>query len=73
MATESIRALSRVSIAWSGGKPSENTDTLVLTIKGYSVDLRMWAAGPHAGEIEWGMVGYVIDKSTPRTSQAEPG
>lgn len=61
MATAPYRALTRVSIAWSGNPASEDTDTLVLTIGRYSVDLRMWASGPLRGEIEWGMVGYVAE------------
>ncbi|ORY27122.1 hypothetical protein BCR39DRAFT_446757, partial [Naematelia encephala] len=49
----------RVSIAWSGAEPIEDTDTLVLTIDGYSLDLRVFVDGPDRGSIDWSTVAHV--------------
>lgn len=54
-----VRASLRVSLAWSGGEPFEDTDTLVLTIMGYSLDLRVFTVGPQTGQIDWASVGRV--------------
>lgn len=54
-----VRASTRVSIAWSGGPPEEDTDTLVLTIDGYSIDLRVFTSGPDVGKVDWASVGLV--------------
>ena len=56
-----VRASTRISIAWSGAEAYENTDTLVLTINGWSLDLRVYIGGPHEGEVEWATVGNVIE------------
>ncbi|OCF57152.1 hypothetical protein L486_04607 [Kwoniella mangroviensis CBS 10435] len=53
------RASTRVSIAWSGAEPIEDTDTLVLTIDGYSLDLRVFNSGPDEGKIDWSTVAHV--------------
>ncbi|WVW83614.1 hypothetical protein I302_105635 [Kwoniella bestiolae CBS 10118] len=53
------RASTRVSIAWSGADPIEDTDTLVLTIDGYSLDLRVFVSGPDEGKIDWSTVAHV--------------
>ncbi|WVR07311.1 hypothetical protein IAU60_004352 [Kwoniella sp. DSM 27419] len=60
------RASHRVSIAWSGAEPFEDTDTLVLTISGYSLDLRVFTSGPDEGKIDWSTVAHVgeIEGST---------
>ena len=56
----SSRASTRVSIAWSGAGPTEDTDTLVLTIEGYSLDLRVFVStSPQAGEIDWSTASLV--------------
>ncbi|WVF71738.1 hypothetical protein IAT40_006546 [Kwoniella sp. CBS 6097] len=49
----------RVSIAWSGQSAIEDTDTLVLTIEGYSLDLRVFNMGPNKGTIDWSTVAHV--------------
>ncbi|WVQ99158.1 hypothetical protein IAU59_006290 [Kwoniella sp. CBS 9459] len=56
----------RVSIAWSGQPAIEDTDTLVLTIDGYSLDLRVFNTGPDKGTIDWSTVARVgeIEGST---------
>lgn len=54
-----VRASLRASIAWSGGEPFEDTDTLVITINGYSLDLRVFISGAQKGEIDWASVGRV--------------
>lgn len=63
----SVRASTRVSISWSGGEPFEDTDTLVLTIDGFSLDLRVFNNGPDAGAIDWATVAKVteVEGSTP--------
>lgn len=54
-----IRAMSgrlstRLSIRWVPGEPSEPTDTLVISVGGWYVDLRITKAD---GSIDWGMAG----------------
>lgn len=56
-----VRASTRVSIAWSGAPAFEDTDTLVLTINGFSLDLRVFAEGPDEGKIEWSTVAKVVE------------
>ncbi|WWC61543.1 uncharacterized protein I303_104127 [Kwoniella dejecticola CBS 10117] len=60
------RVSTRVSIAWSGTEPIEDTDTLVLTIDGYSLDLRVFIDGKDKGSIDWSTVAHVgeIEGST---------
>ncbi|WVQ82239.1 hypothetical protein IAT38_004367 [Cryptococcus sp. DSM 104549] len=67
----SARSSIRVSIAWSGAPPIEDTDTLVLTIGAYSLDLRVFVSGPDAGKIDWSTVAFVgdIEGSTPENPQ----
>ena len=56
----SSRASTRVSIAWSGAEPKEDTDTLVLTIEGYSLDLRVFISpNLYAGKIDWSTASLV--------------
>jgi hypothetical protein len=66
----SVRASTRISIAWSGAEPIEDTDTLVLTIHGYSLDLRVFIDSPSAGQIDWSTVARVseTEESTPGAS-----
>ncbi|CAK9779881.1 unnamed protein product [Cutaneotrichosporon oleaginosum] len=54
-----VRASTRLSIAWGDRPPSEDTDTLVLTLDGIALDLRVFTCGPQAGEIEWASVGVI--------------
>lgn len=51
----------RVSIAWSGDTPYEDTDTLVLTIHDYSLDLRVFVTGNQKGQIDWSTVAKVSE------------
>ena len=62
-----VRTARRVSIAWKGAEPVEDTDTLVFTINGWSLDLRVFVSGPTAGAIDWATVATVsdIEGSTP--------
>ncbi|KAK8858951.1 hypothetical protein IAR55_003182 [Kwoniella newhampshirensis] len=53
------RASTRISITWSDAPPIEDTDTLVLTIDGYSLDMRVFVSGPGKGEIDWSTVARV--------------
>lgn len=55
----SVRVSKRVSIAWDDEEPFEDTDTLVLTINDFSLDLRVFVSGPHAGQIDWSTVAKV--------------
>ncbi|WRT66088.1 uncharacterized protein IL334_003041 [Kwoniella shivajii] len=55
------RASIRVSIAWSGADAIEDTDTLVMTIDGYSLDLRVFVSGPDTGSIDWSTVAHVSE------------
>ncbi|ODN80027.1 hypothetical protein L202_03889 [Cryptococcus amylolentus CBS 6039] len=55
------RASTRISIAWSGAAPVEDTDTLVLTIGGYSLDLRVFISGPDKDNIDWATVAKVAE------------
>lgn len=66
----SVRASTRVSIAWSGEAAFEDTDTLVLTIEGWSLDLRVFNSGPAKGTIDWSTVARVttLPESTPGES-----
>jgi hypothetical protein len=56
-----VRASTRVSIAWNGGEPYEDTDTLVLTIRDFSLDLRVFISGPQKGQIDWSTVAEVSE------------
>lgn len=63
-----VRASVRVSISWSGGAAYEDTDTLVLTINGWSVDLRVFTQpAAKEGSIDWATVSRVtlLPSSTP--------
>ncbi|KIW66906.1 hypothetical protein, variant [Phialophora macrospora] len=53
----SSRLSTRLSIRWVPGEPSEPTDTLVMSVGGWYVDLRITKAD---GSIEWGMAGERI-------------
>ncbi|KAK5449606.1 hypothetical protein LTS15_008681 [Exophiala xenobiotica] len=48
------RLSTRLSIRWVPGEPSEPTDTLVISVGGWYVDLRINKAD---GSIDWGMAG----------------
>ncbi|ETI22621.1 hypothetical protein G647_06697 [Cladophialophora carrionii CBS 160.54] len=50
----SSRLSTRLSIRWVPGEPSEPTNTLVMSVGGWYVDLRITKAD---GSIEWGMAG----------------
>jgi len=69
MTANPIRASRRISISWSNAPAYEDTDTLVLTINGYSIDLRAYIAGEKKGELGWATVGEIIELegSTPGT------
>jgi hypothetical protein len=56
-----VRASTRVSIAWKGSPAYEDTDTLVLTIHDFSLDLRVFIAGHQKGEIDWSTVAKVSE------------
>ncbi len=52
------RASTRVSIAWDGADPYEDTDTVVLTFPGHSLDLRVFKDS--GGQtIDWSTVAFV--------------
>ncbi|KIV81969.1 hypothetical protein PV11_04115 [Exophiala sideris] len=50
----SSRLSTRLSIRWVPGEPSEPTDTLVMSVGGWYVDLRITKKD---GSIDWGMAG----------------
>lgn len=52
------RASTRVSIAWPPALPSEPTETLVLGVGGWYVDLRVTKADL---SIDWAMAGERLD------------
>lgn len=56
-----VRASTRVSIAWKGHDAYEDTDTLVLTIHDFSLDLRVLVSGPQEGQIDWSTVAKVSE------------
>ena len=57
----------RLSIAWSGSAPYEDTDTLVLTGRTYFVDVRV-KKGSNPPSLDWALAG--TRTSTPG---AKPG
>jgi hypothetical protein len=61
-----VRASTRVSIAWKEEEAYEDTDTLVLTIHDFSLDLRVFTSGPQKGQIDWSTVAKVseLEEST---------
>ena len=65
----SVRASIRVSIAWEGGLAYEDTDTLVLTIHDYSLDLRVFNLEPQRGLIDWATVARVSEKPESTTGK----
>jgi hypothetical protein len=44
----------RISIAWDGGEPFEDTDTLVIVGNTYFVDVRV---NKDTGGLDWAMAG----------------
>jgi Protein HRI1 len=44
----------RISIAWDGGEPFEDTDTLVIVGNNYFVDVRV---KKDTGGLDWAMAG----------------
>lgn len=62
-----VRASKRVSIAWGGRPAREDTDTVVLTINDYSLDLRVFTEGPDTGGIDWAIVAFVHSVPTQGT------
>jgi hypothetical protein len=56
-----VRVARRISIAWKDAQPFEDTDTLVFTINGYSLDLRVFVGGASAGTIDWATVATVSE------------
>jgi hypothetical protein len=69
----SVRASTRVSISWDGAAPYEDTDTLVLTVQSFSLDLRVFNTGPEKGTIDWSTVAKVSEtaESTPGKSKSK--
>lgn len=57
----SVRAATRVGISWDGAEAFEDTDTLVLTINEFSLDLRVFNTGKDAGKIDWSTVAKVSE------------
>ncbi|KIW11204.1 hypothetical protein PV08_10504 [Exophiala spinifera] len=63
----SSRLSTRVSIRWVPGEPSEPTDTLVMSVGGWYVDLRITKSD---GTIDWAMAGErLILSQEPLTCQ----
>jgi hypothetical protein len=56
-----VRASTRVSIQWKDLDAYEDTDTLVLTIHDFSLDLRVFISGPQKGQIDWSTVAKVSE------------
>lgn len=57
-----VRASTRVSLNWPqhGSGPSEDTDTLILTINNYCLDLRIFLEiHADAGKVDWSTVSMV--------------
>jgi hypothetical protein len=65
-----VRASTRVSIIWKGQDAYEDTDTLVLTIHDYSLDLRVFITGPQKGQIDWSTVAKVSELEGSTTSES---
>lgn len=66
----SSRLSTRVSIRWVPGEPSEPTDTLVMSVGGWYVDLRITKSD---GSIDWAMAGErLILSQEPRKSKYLP-
>ncbi|KAB8258534.1 hypothetical protein BDV32DRAFT_151351 [Aspergillus pseudonomiae] len=64
--TES-RLSTRISIRWLPEPASETTDTIVMSVKGWYVDLRI---DKKSGDIDWAIAGQrVTDSSDPRRVQ----
>lgn len=55
----------RISMQWASEAPFETTDTLVITVGEWYVDLRV---DKQTGEIDWALAGECIQESKdPRT------
>lgn len=62
------RASTRISIRWPPAAASESTDTLVLSLEGYYVDLRVQKSDL---SIDWLLAGErIVDSKDPRTQEA---
>lgn len=59
-----IRLSTRVSLRWLPGDAFENTDTLVLSVKDWYVDLRVDISSPAAKPcIDWAIAGQRLVES----------
>ncbi|KAF7589576.1 hypothetical protein BBP40_004155 [Aspergillus hancockii] len=73
MATHTLKAptesrlSTRISLRWLPEPASETTDTIVMSVKGWYVDLRV---DKKTGDIDWAIAGQrVVDSSEPRRVQ----
>jgi hypothetical protein len=67
-----VRASTRISISWKGAESYEDTDTLVLTINSWSLDLRVVNTGPRVGQIDWSTVARVTELPSSTSGQLQP-
>ncbi|KAF7122759.1 hypothetical protein CNMCM5793_000869 [Aspergillus hiratsukae] len=59
----------RISLRWPPSPAFENTDTIVLSLLGWYVDLRVDKA---SGKIDWAIAGQrIIESQEPRMSLAQ--
>lgn len=62
-----VRLSTRVSLRWLPEPASETTDTIVISVKGWYVDLRV---DKTTGDIDWAIAGQrVVDSNEPRRVQ----
>lgn len=59
----------RLSLRWVPGVPEETTDTVVLTVGDWFVDLRM---DKKSGAIDWAMAGTAVKENPNETPGAWP-
>lgn len=59
------RLSTRISLRWLPDPPFENTDTIVMSVKGWYADLRV---DRQSNDIDWAIAGQrVVDSTDPST------
>lgn len=64
------RLSTRISIRWLPEPPQETTDTIVMSVKDWYLDLRM---EKETGNIDWALAGQrIVESQEPRTLIKSP-
>ena len=68
--TSTCRFSTRVSLRWPPEPAHETTDTIVMSVQDWFLDLRI---DKETGEIDWAIAGQrLVESEEPRTSSSSP-